>query len=850
MIKKIILTFTIIFSFLMLFTQCNNPVSENENTYLDIDKRANDLLQQMTLEEKIFLLGGYESDGMRSNGIERLGIPKLNMANGPHGLGGIDDATFFAGGVSFGATWNPELVEEVGKAIGAEARFADKHIMLGPCVNIHRLPIGGRNFESYSEDPFLTSKIGVAWIKGVQSMNVAACVKHYAGNEQEFERNGVNVEMDERTLREIHLPAFKAAVQEANTYTVMSAYNRFRGSYASENDYLLNKVLRDDFGFTGFVISDWDATHSCVPSALGGLDMEMPGPPMYFGDSLMIAVKNKEVSVQIIDQKVINILKIMIKLGILDDYSKMPKGEIGTDYHKMLSRKVTEQSVVLLKNACLPGQDNQILPLNKEKIKSIAILGPKAEEASLGGGGSSEVFAKDSISLIEGLRNKLGADVEITFLNGIDFTTEFPAIESKNLYTEIDGKEVNGLTGVYYNNVHLHGEPVLTRVDKDVNFDWGQGSPDPKVVKDGFSVRWSGKLKATKEGMYKIGINSNDGSKLFVNGKLFVHNWGNHGAKMRSAPLYMKTGETVDVMIEYFETGNSASMKFEWELQQKAKYNKEVLKLAEKADLVIIAAGLTKIFECEGFDRASMDLPGAQNEMIKDVSKVNPNTIVILTNGTPVTMIDWIDDIPAVLEAFYPGQEEGNALADILFGDVNPSGKLPVTFPKHYEDSPAYKFYPGENSQLTYSEGIYVGYRYYDTKNVEPLFPFGFGLSYTTFEYSNLKIDKKEIDKEDILNIELTVKNTGKVDGDEVVQLYIHDIESKVDRPEKELKGFKRVSLKAGESKTIQLQIDKMALSYYDVETKQWFAEPGEFEILIGSSSKDIRLNKIFKFVK
>lgn len=834
--------FTLLF-ILVLFAQCGKE-NTTDTTNLNIEKRASGLLAQMTLEEKISLLGGYAMDGMRSNGIERLGIPKLNMANGPHGLGGIDGATFFGSGVSMGATWNPELVEEVGKAIGAEARFADKHIMLGPCVNIHRLPIGGRNFESYSEDPYLASQMGVAWIKGVQSMKVAACVKHFAGNEQEFERNGVNIEMDERTLREIYLPAFKAAVQQANTYTVMSSYNRFRGHYASENKYLLTDVLRNDFGFTGFVISDWDATHSCVPSALAGLDIEMPGPPIYFGDSLLLAVKDKKVPEQIINQKVTDILKVMIKLGLLDDPSKMPKGEIGTDYHKMLSRKVTEQSVVLLKN------DHKILPLNKKNIKTIAVLGPKAEEASLGGGGSSEVFASDSISLLEGLKNKLGSDIKITFLNGINFTTQFPAIESKNLITEENGKEVNGLTGVYFNNVHLQGEPVLTRVDKDVNFDWGQGSPDPKIVKDGFSARWTGKLKATQEGMYKIGINSNDGSKLFVNGKLFVHNWGNHGAKMRSAPLYMKKGETVDVMIEYFETGNSASMKFEWELQTKAKYDKKVLKIAKNADVVLIAAGLTKIFECEGFDRESMNLPGAQNQMIKDLAKVNPNTIIILTNGTPVSMMDWIDDVPAVLEAFYPGQEEGNALADILFGNVNPSGKLPVTFPKYYKDSPAYKYYPGVNSQLTYSEGIYVGYRYYDTKNVEPLFPFGYGLSYTNFAYSGLKIDKEKISPKDVLNIELMVKNTGNVPGDEIVQLYIHDAKSKVDRPKKELKGFKRISLKAGESKKVKLKIDKTALSFYDVETKSWMAEPGEFEILIGSSSKDIRLKKTFMLIE
>ena len=833
-----------------LFTQCKETKSKENSTTSDVEKRAEDLLKQMTLEEKVFLLGGYESDGMRSNSIDRLGIPKLNMANGPHGLGGIDDATFFGGGVSFGATWNPELIEEVGKAIGAEARFADKHVMLGPTVNIHRLPIGGRNFESYSEDPFLTSKIGVAWIKGVQSQNVAACVKHFAGNEQEFERNGVNIEIDERALREIYLPAFKAAVQEAHTYSIMSSYNRFRGQFASENKYLLTDVLRKDFGFEGVVISDWDAVHSSVPSALAGLDIEMPGPPIYFGDSLLIALKEKKISEKLINQKVLNILKMELKLGLLDESNKMPKGEIGTDYHRSLSRKVTEQSVVLLKNTNPKGKDNKILPLDKKSIKTIAILGPKADEASVGGGGSSEVFAKDSISIIEGLTNKLGKDVKITFLNGINFTTEFPAIESKNLYTIVDGKEVNGLIGVYYNNVHLEGEPVLTRVDKEVDFDWGQGSPDSKINVDGFSVRWTGKLKATKDGMYKIGINSNDGSKLFVNGKLFVHNWGNHGAKMRSAPLYMKKGESVDVMIEYFETGNSASMKFEWELQTKVKYNKEVLQLAKNADLVIVAAGLTKIFECEGFDRASMDLPGAQNQMIKDVAKINPNTIVILTNGTPVTMVDWLEDVPAVLEAFYPGQEEGNAIADILFGDVNPSGKLPVTFPKHYEDNPAYKYYPGVNSQLTYSEGIYVGYRYYDTKNVAPLFPFGFGLSYTDFEYSSISLDKEYIKNDEVLAITVKVKNIGKYDGDEVVQLYVKDIKSTIDRPEKELKGFKKVHLKQGESKTIEFEIDKTALSYYDVDKKQWVAEQGDFELWIGSSSRDIRLKEKFEYRK
>ena len=816
------------------FAGCSGNADKNSND--PVDRRAKSLLDQMTLEEKVSLLGGY--DGMTSNGIERLGIPRLNMANGPHGVGGVDGATFFSSGVSMGASWNPKLVEEIGKAIGSEARAADKNIMLGPCVNIHRLPIGGRNFESYSEDPYLASRIGVAWIKGVQSMDVAACVKHYAGNEQEFERNSVDVEMDERTFREIYLPPFRAAIEEAGSYTIMSAYNKFRGEFCSQNRYLLTDVLRNEFGFNGFVISDWDAVHSCVPSAQAGLDLEMPGPPIYFGDSLLIAVKEGKIPESLIDEKVMNILRVSIKLGLLDDPSKMPKGELGTEAHKMLSRKISEQSIVLLKNK------DKFLPLDEKKIKTIAVLGPKAEEASVGGGGSSEVFANDSVSLLEGLRNLLGDDVKIKFMNGIKFVTEFPAIEAEYLY-QPDGI-THGLIGEYYNNVHFEGKPVLTRVDKDVNFDWGQGSPDPKIHKDGFSVRWKGKLKAPATGIYKLGINSNDGSKLFVNGKLFIHNWGNHGAKMRNAPLYMKKGEMFDIVIEYFETGNSASMKFEWEKEKTPVFDKRVLDVAKGADVVLIAAGVTKIFECEGFDRESMHLPGAQDQMIKAVAKVNPNTVVILTNGTPVDMRPWLDDVPAVIEAFYPGQEEGNALAEILFGKVNPSGKLPVTFPKKYEDNPAYKFYPGKNSVITYREGIYVGYRYYDTKHVEPQFPFGYGLSYTTFKYSGLKLDKKEMDKDGTINVSFTVTNTGGMDGDEVAQLYIHDVRSSVDRPYKELKGFKRVSLKKGESKTVSLRIDKSALSFYDVKSKSWVAEPGKFDVLVGSSSKDIKLKGSF----
>ncbi|VAX15833.1 beta-glucosidase [hydrothermal vent metagenome] len=828
--KSIIKNVVVLFIATLLLFSCKKNSSKD---------KAKDLLSQMTLEEKVSLLGGY--DDMTSNSIGRLGIPKLDMANGPHGVGGEEGATFFSSGISLAATWNPELVEKVGEAIGEEANYFDKEIMLGPCVNIHRLPIGGRNFESYSEDPYLASRMGVAWIKGVQSKDVAACVKHYAGNEQEFERNGVNVIMDERTFHEIHLPAFKAAVQEANTYTVMSAYNKFRGEFCSENKYLLTDVLRNELGFDGFVISDWDATHSTIPSAFAGLDMEMPGPPQYFGDSLIIAVKNGKLSEDVIDQKVLDILRVMLKLGVIDGTAK-PKTD-NFEAHKALSLKVSHESIVLLKN------EKNLLPLNKNKIKTIAVIGPMAEAASLGGGGSSEVLASDSISILEGLKNKLGNSVKINYINAIKFNTEFPSIGSKYLYTMEGNKMVHGLTGVYYNNVHLQGEPVFSRIDKDVNFDWGQGSPDERIVKDGFGVRWTGVLVPPKSGKYKLGVNSNDGSKLFLNGKLIVHNWGNHAAKMRSALVYLEKGKSYNIMIEYFETGGSASMKFQWEPQQKAKFDSKAIDIAKDADIVILSVGMTKIFECEGFDRENMDLPGAQNQLIKAVAEANPNTIVLITGGTPISMMSWINNVPAIVELFYPGQEEGFAVADILFGDVNPSGKLPDTFPKYYKDNPTYPFYPGKNSTLVYGEGIYVGYRYYDTKSVEPLFPFGFGLSYTTFALSDMEMDKTKLNKDGELTVHVKVSNTGKRAGAEIVQLYIHDEESSVDREYKALKGFQRVELAPGEEKTVLFKIDRKDLAFYDMQSHGWKAEAGKFKILVGNSSKDIALTGEFELV-
>jgi beta-glucosidase len=391
----------------------------------------------------------------------------------------------------------------------------------------------------------------------------------------------------------------------------------------------------------------------------------------------------------------------------------------------------------------------------------------------------------------------------------------------------------------------VEGAPVITRIDKNIDFNWGQTSPDKKIKVDRFSARWTGKLVAPKTGRIKIGVNSNDGSYLYINNRLVVNNWGMHGPLLRTTEIDIVKGKTYDIKIEYNEVGNNSKVALKWELDIKEpEYDKKAVALAKKADVAIVFAGLSPLWEGEGFDRESMDLPGAQNALIKEVSKVNKNTIVIINSGTPVSMSEWIDQVPAIIQAWYLGQETGNAIADVLFGDYNPSGKLPVTFPEYYSDNPAFNSYKKEKDKAVFEEGLYVGYRYYDSKDVKPLFPFGHGLSYTTFEYSNAKIVQNN---DGIIDINLSVKNTGKISGSEVVQLYIHDISSSVERPFKELKGFAKISLEPGESKNITLQLDKRAFSFYGVETKKWITEPGEFEMLIGSSSRDIKLKEKFE---
>jgi len=826
-----------------------------------VEKRVEDLLSKMTLEEKVSMLAG--TDNWHTRSIERLGIPALKVTDGPHGTRTMSDddpnytmpGTCYPTGVSMGATWNTELIERVGVALGEETRAKGCAIILGPCVNIQRSPLAGRNFESFSEDPYLAARLAVAYINGVQSQNIGTSVKHFALNNSEFERFTISSEAGERVIREIYLPAFRAAVEDSQPWTVMCSYNKINGTYASENKYLLTDILKTEWRFEGFVVSDWGAVHSTVPAANAGLDLEMPGPARFFGDELVSAVNNGEVSEEVIDDKVRRILRIVVKSGAFDEARTVSEESSNTPEHRKLAREAAGEAIILLKN-----KDN-ILPLNKESIGSIAVIGPNADEARIEGGGSSRVSPYYAVTPLEGLRKQCGDSVKISYEPGCR-NNRFTPLFNLEYLVPGGGEEGNGLTGEYFNNNDLAGEPVLTRLDKEFALRWGGlaggTSPGPNVDKDDFSIRWTGMFVAHESGKYRFGLLTDGLGRIYIDSELVVNKWTGDEVMAelmfrgeRVGEFSMEAGKSYNIKVEYRRNPEREwpirRIRLGCEIPLPGDPMARAADIAAQSDVALVFVGTSEEYESEGFDREDMDLPGAQVELIETVAKANKNTIVVLNNGSPVVMEQWIDKVAGVVEAWFPGQECGNAIADVLFGEVNPSGKLAETFSRRIEDNPAYINYPGESGKVLYGEGIFVGYRYYDAKKIEPLFPFGYGLSYTTFEYSNLRISTPNLRMGEKLNVTVDVKNTGTREGKEVVQLYVRDVESSLVRPPKELKGFSKINLSPGETKTVNFSPGKEDLSFYDPDLKQWVAEPGEFEVLVGSSSRDIRASALFR---
>jgi beta-glucosidase len=804
----------------------------------NVEERIQKILAQMSLEEKVSLLAG--KDGGETKTIARLGIPPLKVIDGPAGIGWGTKAVCFPCGAALGATWNPSVVEEVGKALGRETRAAGRHVLLAPCVNIHRTPLAGRNFETFSEDPYLTGILGVAYVRGIQSEGIGTSLKHYACNNQEWERGSINVEVDERALREIYLPHFERVVREADPWTVMAAYNKVRKEHCTANRCLLTDILKKEWNYQGVVVSDWGAVHGTVDCALAGLDLEMPGPGQFFAQPLMDAVHNGEVPEEVINDKVMRILRLLARAGLLDE--KPPARaveELNSPKNRDAARVAALEAPVLLKNA------GSVLPLDPARMKRLAVIGPNAD-AFRTGGGSANVEPATFITPLQGLKEYAAGRFEMRYLQGCALAPMIEPIPSAMLRPPPGKGEEHGLLAEYFANTKLSGNPVVTRVDPNINFEWKRNAPAPGIPTDGFSVRWTGTFTPTVSGEYELGMTSDDGFRLYLDGKLLLDFWADQWAVTRTARVQLAAGKPYSVRIEYFENQGDAVAKFGWCRSDKQSI-REAADLAKSCDAAILFVGLSGQFDTEGTDRADMELPGHQNELIRVVAAANPRTIVVMIAGSPLNMESWIENVPVVLWAWYLGQEAGAVLPRLLFGEVSPSGKLPVSLPKRLEDNPSHGHYPGSNGTVRYAEGIYVGYRHYDTRDVEPRFPFGHGLSYTTFAYSDFVARISTHDSGSLVQVSFQLKNTGRRPGAETAQLYVRDVQSRVDRPRKELKAFKKVLLQPGETATIAMDLGPDAFSYWDPEQARWVLEPGEFEILVGSSSRDIRLRKTIR---
>ncbi len=804
----------------------------------DVESRVDSILGKMTVDEKIEIIAGINDFYTRP--IARLGIPSLTMSDGPLGVHDYGLTTAYPAGIALAASWDVNLAHRLGVAMGKDARARGVHFILAPGMNIYRAPLNGRNFEYFGEDPYLASRIAVNEIEGIQEQHVIATAKHFAGNNSEFARMTLSSDIDERTLREIYLPAFEASVKEAKVGAVMDAYNLVNGVYMTANNHLNNEILKQEWGFDGILMSDWGAAHDGIADANAGLDLEMPSPSFMNRDTLLPALQDGRMSMATLDDKVRRILRKAIEFGFLDRAQTDASVPLYSQEGREVALEEARGSMVLLKN------DGNLLPLDETKVKTIAVVGPNAYPAVIAGGGSAETKPFNAVSYLEGISNRAGTKANVLY--AVDVPVLDEVFDSSGFVTQVGGK--SGLKGEYFSNQELHGTPALVRIDSHVHFDWGEGGFAPGQPVDHFSVRWTGYFIPTQTGDYQFFTSADDGVRLYVGDDKMIDDWQSHSQTMDTAIQHLEAGQAYKIRLEYFEDVGSAIVGFGVTRADSFMGNRTKA-LAAHADAVVICAGFDPKTEGEGFDR-SFQLPGGQDELIRQISAVNKNTIVVVTAGGNVDMTQWVDKVPVILHTWYPGQEGGTALAQILFGDHSPSGKLPASFERVWEDNPVFhSYYPAKGEmRVPYSEGVFVGYRHFDRSASRPLFPFGFGLSYTTFAYSNLSVSPQTGDLNEPVTVSFDVKNTGRREGAEVAELYVGDSHASVPRPVKELKGFAKVNLKPEESRRVTLRLDRRAFSFYDVAQKTWNAEPGEFSIQIGGSSDKIELRGTFKLTR
>jgi len=830
-------TLPIIILYLCLFNsvcfgQSQSSTINNNQEEQHIDK----ILNQLTLQEKLNMCtGAFPEFGL--SGVKRLNIPTVHCTDGPRGPNQNGVSTAFPCGLAFGASWNPELIEQVGKVMGNETRAKKLSVLFGPAINILRDPLNGRFFEYYTEDPLLNSAITLANIKGIQSEGVAACLKHYACNNRENNRNYYMSMVDDRTLNEIYLPAFKAGVQKGNVWTIMTSANGVNNEFVSDSKKMLTDILKDKWGFDGIVMTDFLQTRTTEKAAIAGLDVSMPGGSFCgFGDALLEAVKSGSVPEAVIDEKVRRILRIYDRLGVLDGKDMSLGAAQNTVQHQAVAQKVAEEGMVLLKN------DRNLLPLNADQIHNMVVIGPNADKKfCLGGmgGGSSTIVPPYEITPLQGLKNTLGND-KITYIPSDEFGG-FQLIPQSAIVAS-DG--TMGFKSSYFGIDQEH--PAVTRKDSVLNFMWEMKSPDPRIKPQDFThAHFEGKLIPPMDGRYTLRLIADGIAKMYhgiSNGTLIAFADRGQLLSKATASVELKKGEPYELSIDYLKQPGDAGIRLEWELPQISndKWSK-ITEAVKKADAVVFVGGLDYSMDTEGRDRNDLVFPGAQENLLNKLSAINKKVVAVLINGSPLEVGGWLQNVPAVLEAWYPGMSCGTAISDMLFGKTVPSGKLPFSWPKKLADCPSQVLGTENNDVVNYTDSLLVGYRYYDSKNVEPQFSFGYGLSYTTFKYDNLHIHTIR----NTVSGSFSIKNTGNYNGAEVAEIYIKPLHPSVYRPVHELKFFKKITVRKNESGKVDFKLDAEAFSYYNVKSGNWVLDPGEYEIQIGSSSRDIRLKAI-----
>ncbi|MDO4180129.1 MAG: glycoside hydrolase family 3 C-terminal domain-containing protein [Bacteroidales bacterium] len=809
---------------LMLAFLSSLPVFAQKWYTSDVDKKVDELMSQMTVEEKLSFVRG--EGWMTSTPIERLGIKPMQMSDGPQGLGTNGKSTAYPATALLAATWNEELAYRYGVSLGRDSKARGVNVLLAPAVNIYRAAMCGRNFEYMGEDPYLAGRMATGYVKGVQSQGVVATIKHFIGNNSDYDRHEISNDMDERTMHEIYLPAFKAVVQEGEVAALMTSYNLLNGVYTTETPMLLKDILRDKWGFKGMVMSDWGSLHYAIPAVRAGLDLEMASNHLNPKD-LNYYLNTGLISMDMIDAMVKHILRVQVAFGFLNGAEPDKSIPLDDPASVETALEVAREGIVLLKN------EGNMLPLSS-KVKNIAVVGKNAH-GYVCGDGSGKVSPFHYISIYDGLKNRAEqAGIHVEYLDELDF---LPNI----MFTDETATQ-KGVRAEYFANPDLKGSPVKVQTEQKVNYSWTDGGTHIEgMPKEKYSVRWSGVIVPDVTAEYEFLLGGDDGYRVIFENEVVVDDWKNGAYRTTKLVRTLEAGKKYPICLEYYQDGGGAGVCFVW--TRKNEPNDRFVAALNKADMVVACIGHNSDSEGEGRDR-SFELPEVDRKLMDRVAKSNTPVVAVVNAGGNVEMQHWEPKVKSLLWAWYAGQEGGQAIAEVLFGDVNPSGKLPQTFEKNWADNPVYDSYydPDGDKHVEYMEGIFVGYRGYDKLKRDVQYPFGYGLSYTDFKLHDMKVSGQNPDGS--VNVECTLTNTGKRDGAQVVQAYVGKESLVIARPVKELKGFKKVFLKVGESRTMTIVLPKDAFTYYSTVAKDFVTEPGEYNILLGFSSRDIKAKK------